>query len=853
MRVRLWVLAVGLLLAVQARAAGPRWVAGPQWQNSGQIINWYRTDVQYFVDAGPLSASVDHATAVALVDAAAAVWNVPSVAFTLKDGGALAEDVSSSNVYLGSGGPAWPADVLSSNYTAKQIAVVLDADGSITDMLLGGGASDPSNCRQAAVTESVDLFIQPGKVAHAVLVLNGRCTGPAPEQQLQMQYQLMRAFGRVIGIGWSQTNDNVFTSAPAPTYDQELHWPVMHPIDILCGPYTYQCLPQPFTLRDDDVAALGLVYWATGLVPSGTALIRGRVMFPDGLPMNGVNVAAARGYNWTNYQEDFQDVSGVSGYLWREDSGNPVTGAAKDTVGITGTPDASVAGGFTLFGIALLQQYSYTNVIVTTEAVNPLYVGSYAVGPYRIAHVSPSGSRLSLAVNGLFSKAYEDEGSLVVTDASSACDTSADGTEDAPATVAADGVWNGELCGVGHSAWSSFVVKAGRTATVEVTATDEQSLASGAKALPVVGLWNGTDATGTLPTLAAAPTAENTSHIGMTQMHVAFTTAESVRMALADGRGDGRPDYTYRARVLYADRVQPAQVPAEGGAIRIAGMGFAEGNTVTVGGVAAQVTGVSATEIDVIVPPSSGLATPDVTVTDLATGGTASIAGAFTYEAATGDVLSMTPMPAGPVNVGVPAPFALKVVDASGNAVANAAIGVTVSGAGALLSGCQLAACTLVTDANGMAHGTVTGSSVGMVSMKASISDGSAVSASWTVVAVPAADLRVVVTGGDGQSVASSASLGAVSFCVVDTAGHPVSGAAVMIYQAVLGWQAPCAVGGRCAPAPVYGTSQAAGRSDGDGNVVVVPMQYANLAAVTEITVTAGTLGEATATVQKTP
>ena len=110
-----------------------------------------------------------------------------------------------------SSGPVFPADVRARNYAAIQIAVIYDSDGSVTDMLLGGGASEPAECRQNAVTESVDSIVPAGLIQHAILVLNGRCTGPAPQQQLQMQYQLERAFGRVLGVGWSQTNDNVFT------------------------------------------------------------------------------------------------------------------------------------------------------------------------------------------------------------------------------------------------------------------------------------------------------------------------------------------------------------------------------------------------------------------------------------------------------------------------------------------------------------------------------------------------------------------------------------------------------------------------------------------------------------------
>ena len=73
-----------------------------------------------------------------------------------------------------------------------------------------------------------------------------------------------------MGLGWSQTNDNVFTGSPQATFNQAMHWPVMHPIDIICGPYTYQCMPQPFTLRPDDLSALAQLYYiGQGQAPPG--------------------------------------------------------------------------------------------------------------------------------------------------------------------------------------------------------------------------------------------------------------------------------------------------------------------------------------------------------------------------------------------------------------------------------------------------------------------------------------------------------------------------------------------------------------------------------------------------------
>ena len=53
-----------------------------------------------------------------------------------------------------------------------------------------------------------------GTIQHAVIVLNGLCVGSDPNQLTQMQYQLTRVFGRVLGLAWSQLNDDVFTGTP---------------------------------------------------------------------------------------------------------------------------------------------------------------------------------------------------------------------------------------------------------------------------------------------------------------------------------------------------------------------------------------------------------------------------------------------------------------------------------------------------------------------------------------------------------------------------------------------------------------------------------------------------------------
>lgn len=726
-------LLLSMLFAAGAFAAGPRWVAGSQWTNDSYPVGWYRGDVHYFVDAGPLSASVDNAAATALVDAAAAVWNVPGIPFTLTNGGSLAEDVSGANVSLGQAGPVWPADVSSTNYAAKQIAVVFDADGSITDTLLGTGASAPANCRQNAVTESVDLFVQPGRIAHALLIVNGLCTGPAPEQQLQLRYQLMRMFGRVIGLGWSQANDNVFTGTPAPAYVQQQHWPIMHPIDIVCGAYTYQCLPQPFTLRDDDIASLQIVYAAAMWSPIADQLvINGFVQFPNGMGMNGVNVVLHRGYPWDNYgTEPYEDISGVSGFLAQADFGNPVTGASAGTMG--GGTAGFAPGYFLLRGAPGLTQFSYTSAMLSTQAINPLYTGAYSVGPYRVGSVMPSGSA-AVAQQSLLPGSLASVGSLRPQGAASTCTSGADGTEATPSPMPSSGLWSSRLCGVQHTPWTSFAVRAGRTATVEATAVDETGTATTTKAMPVLGMWHAADAAGTLPTLAQTGAAFNSVRMGTTQMRVSFAAAESVRLAIADQRGDGRPDYAINARVLYADTVAPARMGPSGGAIRILGMGFQPGSTVTVGGVLAAVTAISANELDATAPAASalgGLTHADVTVIDPRTGATTTIMAGLDYAGASNDVLTLITAPAGSVAAGAPAVFAVRLTGADGNAIANAAVTFTAPAGSVLYSACGLATCTLTTDSSGLAQTTAIAQAAGTVTLQASNAGGATVQATY--------------------------------------------------------------------------------------------------------------------------
>ncbi|WP_222597526.1 IPT/TIG domain-containing protein [Edaphobacter albus] len=718
------------LLPAASYASGPRWVTGkPYYPLEGVIVTWYTNNPRYYTDPGNLSPYVSHTAADAIVAAAAGAWNVPMASLTLAYGGTLDEDASSFNIYPTGTGLVFPADIQSANYLNKPIAILYDYDGSITDLMLGSGASSPSSCRQNAVTESVDSISTTGKIQHAILVLNGRCTGPAPEQQLQLQYQLMRAFGRILGLAWSQTNDNVFTGTPTPTIQQALRWPIMHPIDILCGPYSYQCLPQPFTLRDDDIASLTLLYPVTPQAPvagktdslARASRVRGKVTFPDGQGMQGVNVVVHRLQAAWNVPEAWETTSAVSGSLFRRRSSTPINTITSSFTSNMGTSDKTWQGYYDIFRTPIIGTDTWQNLVLSTQTINPLYTGPYAVGPYDSKQVAPSGS--SLQQMFYVTQSYSQETvNFSIPDAVSGCQTAQSGTESAPASVSAAGWWTGNLCTYGYAAWSTVSMRANRSATVEVTSLDENSSPTSSKAMPVIGLWNATDSVGTLPTIASTPAAFNGVSLGTTSLTTQTSQARQLRIAIMDQRGDGRPDFAYQARVLYADSVTPTVLPAKGGAITINGMGFRAGNIVTINGVPTSVSSWTANTITAIAPSqrSNTAVTADVTIRDLASGGTTTMTAALTYQAPLPD-LTLLSTPSGLIFTGIASalPFAVKALAADGTTPL-ADIPVTFSASGPVrFEACGQSTCTLTTNFQGIASTYVTPLSPGPITLSA--------------------------------------------------------------------------------------------------------------------------------------
>jgi hypothetical protein len=742
-------LALIFVFAVQmAHAGGPRWVAGSSYFNSsakGQPIVWANGKVTYFTDLGALSSQVTQEQANAMVATAAEVWNnVNTAAVSIREGGSLAEDVNGANVIADSDGITVPADIQATD-TSVPVAVVYDADGSVIDAIYGAGASSPLVCQNDGVMVSIDNLAVTGNIVHAVVLVNGLCASTTT-QLTNLQYLLVRAFGRVLGLDWSQTNEQIFESAQVPTGGLD-GWPLMHPIERLCNGGSGECFTNPTQLRTDDIAALNRLYPVTTanigglqgktLTSSATISIRGTIQFPGGQGMQGVNAVLQP---MLNGAPDLRyTATAVSGVYFEGNAGNPVKGST-DTAGNAmnrfGSDDISLEGYFDLSGVPLPPGTTSSQYQLTFEALNPLYTGNSSVGPYTVGQVTPSGTMPVIALGTLHAGSAMTQ-TVIVDDAANENQSGADGTEGAPASVPVTGEWTARITGYAHAGWFQWWARGGREFTIETEALDENGTPTENKAQVVLGAWNGTDAVGTGPVTGTVQPF-NGQGTGLTTLPVMTIADSEVRIGLADLRGDGRPDYAYRGRILYADSVSPARLPVGGGQMVIQGIGFRPSMSVFVNGVAAQVSSVTPTTIVATAPPSGG-ATGNAVVQlqDAQTLGIAAINSGVSYDAEPDDAVAILSAPMGSVPMGVPQPLAVQVINVT---TQTAAAGVTLTfavTAGTAVLACGQNACSVVTAGDGTAALSILPNSTALAQITVSLTNGNSVMTEFTGIAPP--------------------------------------------------------------------------------------------------------------------
>ncbi len=737
-------LALAFVFAVQiAFAGGPRWVAGSSYFNSsvkGQPIVWANGQVSYYTDLGALSAKVSQTQANAMLATAASVWNnVNTAAVSIQLGGSLAEDVNGSNVTAGPNGVTEPADI-QPTATSKPVAVVYDEDGSVINAIYGPGASSPLACQNNGVIATVDNLAVTGNIAHALVLVNGLCATTAT-QIANLQYQLIRGFGRVLGLDWSQTNEEMFVNDQI-TANGLVGWPIMHPIERLCNGGIGQCMPNATQLRTDDIAALNRLYPVTTanitgftgktITASATISVQGTIQFPGGQGMQGVNVVLqplANGVPDVRYT-----ATAVSGVSFQGNAGNPITGttdAAGNPLNRFGNDDPSLEGFFDLSGVPLPPGVTAAQYQLTFEALNPLYTGNSSVGPYTTGQVVPSGTMPIIALGTLSAGSLMTQ-TVVVNDAADEAQSGADGAEDSPASVPETGEWTARITGYGHTGWFEWWARGGCEFTVEAEALDENGSNAEDKAQVVLGAWNGTDNVGIAPVTGTVQPF-NGNVAGLTTLPVLTAADSEVRIGLADLRGDGRPDYAYHGRILYADSVSPTRLPVQGGQMVIQGMGFRPSVIVSVNGVAAPVTSLTPITIVAMAPASGSVTgTVPVEIQDTQTLGVAAINSGVSYDAEPDDAISLLVAPMGSVAIGVPQPFAVRAMNVTAQ---TPAAGVTVTFAvteGTVVLGCGQTSCSAVTAGDGTATLLITPNSTALAQITASLTNGSSVQTEFT-------------------------------------------------------------------------------------------------------------------------
>lgn len=539
-----------IFMPVSLVAGGPKYIAGTSFFNPavlGQPVHWRGGVVRYYVDQGSLNAQITNQQATAMVDAAASIWSaVPTAAVTLINTGSLNEDVSAANTIAGNANFVQPADVTPSaaNYP---LALIYDADGSVINAIFGTGASDPTSCQNNGVMVWLDNINPDATIAHAVILLNGLC---ATNSNLiaMMNYELERAFGRVLGLDYAQVNPGAMNNGE---FNGMFGWPVMQPMSGVCGATGGTCIPDPGTLRYDDIAALNRIYPITAanladfhgkqITAENTVSIRGTISFRSGAGMQGVNVVA-RPLDTSGNPLYQYTVTFVSGSYFNGKHGNPVTGFTDsngDPLTRWGSNDPALQGYFDLSDMPLPPGMTTANYQVTFESIDPLYMLTESVGPYVDGSPTPSGTLPTLSVPSLSAGSFQTL-TVNIPDSSSGGHQDAIAAEAAPRMLHPSGLWCSRLSQVGQTDWFLFPVRAGRTFTIVTQALNEKGIPTNTKALPAIGVWDAFYPVGA-PSVGWAP-GLNGSAAGETWLQVSSSADDMVRMGITDMRGDGRPD-----------------------------------------------------------------------------------------------------------------------------------------------------------------------------------------------------------------------------------------------------------------------------------------------------------------------
>ena len=608
----------------------------------------------------------------------------------------------------------------------------------MTNALLGSGAGDTLYCFTNAVFGGADNLSTDAHLLHALVIMNGNCAQTS-SQLPDVKYRLVRMLGRVLGLDWSQVNVNVITRTPVPTAADYAGFTIMHATDgVSCVPISI-CYTNPDQPKMDYRASLSRLYPVT---PQNQSNFPGKQLFFENTiriqgtvdatgqpaqPMQGVNVMARWIDPTTGLPSRTYAAASVSGFLFRGYAGNPVNGPNDGTgqpFDRFGSDDAAVEGAFDLAGLEIPDSSGSASYELTVEAIDPLW--SQAVGPYGPWQVQPSGTTPPIVVT--VSKGGNAQQDIVMQSSAVQVPDWFEPVDYAsPALLPAVGEWLAGLSGYGNADYFWFSGQNNRTLSVEVTALDESGAASQSKSLPVIGMWALSDPGGN-GAPAATPMAFNTLNFGMTRLDAVLLATTDFRLGISDYRGDGRPDFRYRARVFYGDTVVPARASVAGGtALAIQGLGFRSNTAVSIAAANVPLLALSANQITATAPAmADGL--QSLALSDPATGSASLMTDALTYGAAADDIIRLIAgsNPATPVGGEAPNPIRVQVFAADGfTSVTGASVLFTATPAVSFSACGGGGNCTLLSDESGQVSTRVTVLTAGVMTISAALAPAS--------------------------------------------------------------------------------------------------------------------------------
>ena len=396
------------------RAGEPGVVAGGPFplfgEVEGQIMKWDLSGgcVPYTTDGGGLG-TLNNAGANALVATSFGVWDAVATSTICA---ARTGQISAALVPDGDVNTAAEFSILGTTGNP----VIYDADGSLLDELFGVGASNFILGQAGPSLTTGTPFFTSGRGLLNGKAINGDPSDGVEVTVTQMESTAIHEFGHFFGLGHSQINNHCRASfLTCHRLDDAVGLPTMYPIeitDIIGGVITPLAEPDgtPFgrTLAHDDVAWISFIYPTAGFATSH-GRITGEIFFSDGVTgVQGGNVLAIQNDDPATMGVDESKrniVSGVSGYLFAGNLGNPAVNHPRSGFG------SAVVAHRGLYDLPGLPPGNYT---VRVESLDPDWVGGSSIGPLAESPHTGAGEQIPLPGAGeFFSGAGESETEIV--------------------------------------------------------------------------------------------------------------------------------------------------------------------------------------------------------------------------------------------------------------------------------------------------------------------------------------------------------------------------------------------------------------------------------------------------------